>query len=348
MRPIPLALAYLLATLASACQSTGAGTQHPVQAPGPVSAAAIAYDDTDGVTLLFGGLLAGAPEGVDAQQLWAWDGNTWTARSFNGPTLRSHGAMAYDSGRHVALLLGGVDPSAAADACLPDGGDSGGCTCSTWTIGGPSGQGTQELGCIGNFIGLRDHQLVYDAAHQVVMEFGGTSDGQHGTSLQFQWDGQQWSLSNNQSVVVPPARFAHAMSYDAARKRTVLFGGTPDGSLAGALGDTWEWDGATWTLEAPHGGSPPARAWSAMVYDSARHVSVLFGGLGEEGILDDTWEWDGKSWTQVATSGGPPPSYQHMMAFDSRRNVTVLVGGVGDLQWPSGTWEWDGSSWRSR
>jgi hypothetical protein len=256
--------------------------------------------------------------------------------------------MAYDSNRHVALLLGGVDPSAAADACLPDGGDAGGCTCSTWQIGNADGANVQELRCIGNFLGLRDHQLVYDAARHVIMEFGGTIDGEHGTSIQFQFDGQQWSAAQNEGNATPPARFAHAMVYDSARKRTVLFGGTPDGSLAGAFNDTWEWDGSTWTLVTPAGASPLPRAWSAMVYDSSRHVSVLFGGLGADGALGDTWEWNGTSWTQATVNGTPEPRYQHMMAFDSQRSVAVLVGGVGDLQWPAGTWEWDGTSWQQR
>ena len=42
---------------------------------------------------------------------------------------------------------------------------------------------------------------------------------------------------------------AHAMAYDVARGVTVLFGGyvlPPD-----AIGDTWEWDGTSWTRTHP-------------------------------------------------------------------------------------------------
>jgi hypothetical protein len=36
-----------------------------------------------------------------------------------------------------------------------------------------------------------------------------------------------------------------------------------------------------------------------MIYDEARHVVVLFGGLGKDGqYLDDTWEYDGSIWIQ--------------------------------------------------
>ena len=67
-------------------------------------------------------------------------------------------------------------------------------------------------------------------------------------------------------------RDSHAMAYDSARGVVVLFGGQHDVRK----GDTWEWDGAVWTLRATTGPSP--RYGHAMAYDSARGVVVLFGG----------------------------------------------------------------------
>jgi hypothetical protein len=37
------------------------------------------------------------------------------------------------------------------------------------------------------------------------------------------------------------------MAYDAARQEVVLFGGY----RPGVVGDTWTWDGSTWTLVDP-------------------------------------------------------------------------------------------------
>ena len=76
------------------------------------------------------------------------------------------------------------------------------------------------------------------------------------------------------------------MIYDSARGVTVLFGGW-DGSYKG---DTWEWEGTTWTLLSEVG--PPGRLYSAMAYDSARAVTVLFGGAAEPLLrtANDTWE----------------------------------------------------------
>ena len=77
--------------------------------------------------------------------------------------------------------------------------------------------------------------------------------------------------------------------------------------------------------------------------DSARGVSVLFGGIGDS-AFNDTWEWDGESWTQVSSTG-PSRRYNTSMAHDERRGVSVLFGGFDDENALGDTWEWDGNSW---
>jgi len=76
------------------------------------------------------------------------------------------------------------------------------------------------------------------------------------------------------------------MAYDSAGGVTVLFGGH-DGSYDG---ETWEWDGTSWTPRSSAG--PSARHFHAMAYDSAGGVTVLFGGY-DGSIYGDTWEWTG-------------------------------------------------------
>jgi hypothetical protein len=78
-----------------------------------------------------------------------------------------------------------------------------------------------------------------------------------------------------------------------------------------------------------------------MAYDSARGVTVLFGGHFGDG---ETWEWDGTSWIQRLVTG-PSPRTGHAMAYDTARGVTVLFGGTqGNVRFED-TWEWNGSSW---
>ncbi|MCA8975634.1 MAG: hypothetical protein KDC98_13010 [Planctomycetes bacterium] len=87
------------------------------------------------------------------------------------------------------------------------------------------------------------------------------------------YDGVNWSLLA--PTTNPSARSDHAMVYDSARGRIVLFGGL-DASFS-YLADTWEYDGVNWVLRTP-AISPPARAYHAMAYDSVRGQVVLFGG----------------------------------------------------------------------
>jgi hypothetical protein len=87
----------------------------------------------------------------------------------------------------------------------------------------------------------------------------------------------------------PPARQNASMAYDAATGTIVLFGGWRD---AGGhyFGDTWTWDGSTWTKQAP-ATHPSARYFASMAYDAATHTIVLFGGsIGAD--VGDTWTWN--------------------------------------------------------
>jgi hypothetical protein len=139
-----------------------------------------------------------------------------------------------------------------------------------------------------------------------------------------------------------PGRAAHAMAYDAARKRVILFGG---GTASVARNDTWEWDGQQWTLRTP-ATSPPARWQHAMAYDSVRKRIVLFGGRDERSaLLGDTWEWDGVTWVERTPTNAPPPRAHHELAYDASRQRTVLFGGQFSSALANDTWEWNGSNW---
>src|SRR5439155_1023310 len=82
---------------------------------------------------------------------------------------------------------------------------------------------------------------------------------------------------------------------------------------------------------------PAARLWSAMTYDSTRHVIVLFGGELDT-LLNDTWQYDGNDWTQVITAHAPAARRGHAIAYDPARGVTVLFGGQSSVNL-NDTWE---------
>jgi hypothetical protein len=144
-----------------------------------------------------------------------------------------------------------------------------------------------------------------------------------------------------------PVRGMQAV-YDSSRNVVLLFGGTNDSG--GTLDQTWKFDGKTWKKFNPPD-SPPVRFWHGMAYDSARKMTVLFGGhkaIAERGggFLNDTWEYDGTNWVNIDTTHKPlPRGNGALLAYDSCRGKTVLFGGEDSRGLSTTTWEYDGKDW---
>ncbi|MFT4515408.1 MAG: hypothetical protein ACI91B_004122, partial [Planctomycetota bacterium] len=130
---------------------------------------------------------------------------------------------------------------------------------------------------------------------------------------------------------------------DTSRGRFVLFGGRSS-ALGGNLGDTWEFDGATWTQLSP-AVAPSARRWCAMAYDAAAGVTILFGG--EDGGIynNETWSWDGTTWTQLSPANSPSIRGRGRMSYDLTTSEMVYFGGRNVTVALGDTWIWDGSDW---
>lgn len=143
----------------------------------------------------------------------------------------------------------------------------------------------------------------------------------------------------------PPPRTSASMAYDPANGTMVLFGGeeVTDGSLT-MLGDTWTWDGSTWTEQFP-ASSPSPRYGASLAYDSATDDLVLFGGLSTTGDMADTWTWDGSTWTEQVPITTPPGRNNASMAYDATSANVVLFGGVDNREMLNDTWTWDGATW---
>lgn len=287
----------------------------PAQAPAPRWGHALAYDGQRNVAVLFGGGDNGFIDG----ETWEWDGTTWTLRSANGPAPRALHAMACDSKRGVTVLYGGYVPS--YNWCKDETWEWDGLT---WTPRAGSGREPliyhgmaydEARGAIvasrGSFCDYDSNEtrewngsawvlrnatdnvdaysfpLAYDAVRGAVVR---VMDNEIARAMQVhEWNGSAWTL---RATGGPPLRFDHAIAYDARRRTTLLFGGAyVDLNGVYSYGDTWEWNGTAWR-QLPLSG-PAARSNHTMVYDSARDVIMLFGGLNEgtpDGVYGDTWE----------------------------------------------------------
>ena len=242
------------------------------------------------------------------------------------PPARLDHAMAYDAARGRVVVLGGSNFSLVlGDMWTWDG--------TTWTQSAASLPPART-----------NHAMVYDAARGVVLLFGGFGVAGAGAKLNdtWTWNGTTWTKAAPASS--PSLRDKHALAYDAARARVVLFGGA---NAAGtALNDTWTWDGMTWTQANPSV-SPSARSAYALAGDPARGRVVLFGGVIGTSRSNETWTWNGSTWSQAIPVTSPPARDSHALAYDATRSEIVLFGGDGT----SGaalddTWTWDGTTWK--
>ena len=206
-----------------------------------------------------------------------------------------------------------------------------------------------------------NHALAYDQGRDRVVLFAGTNE----TRLQDLWElDPHTGAWTNRTPNPPPAswprpHYGHAMAYDSARGKCVVFGG---GTTSGVLDETWEWDGAagTWERRAVGGARPPALSAHAMTYDADRGVVVLFGGFDNRvaGPGAQVWEWDGVAgtWTNRTPASLPAawPSARSAasLVYDNNRQRSVLFGGFNNV--PGGffseVWDWDGrtGTWLGR
>ncbi|MEM7204187.1 MAG: hypothetical protein AAF628_28260 [Planctomycetota bacterium] len=327
-------------------------TRIPVSGPRPAYRVrpAVAYDETQGRVLLYGGI----DYYTELTDFWAWDGAQWTQLSPAVRPTTGGGQMVFDRARSRVVLAGRQ----------------------TWEWDG------QEWTLVGVETPWRrvfESAIAYDATRQRVVWL----DSQGGEL--WDWDGTEWQQRS--AGVGPQPRTNASMHFDERRGRLVVFGGRTtsltdehwewDGatwqqvprsaprldrlSLAAAYDvgqdrtvvrvddETWEWDGARWALRSSSGG--PTGTDPALAYDPIRRHVVAFGGRGLATAIphSETWRWDGGAWSRIDAGLPPPARYNAGMAWDPVRQRIVLHGGWNAqpvrLQ---DTWEWDGSSWRQR
>ena len=224
----------------------------------------MAYDPVRRRVVVFGGATDLA-NGLN--DTWEWDGQNWQqAQPVNSPPARFNVAMAYDSVRSRIVLYGGTP---FAQPTLYD----------TWEWDGVDWRNMTPSSNVSVFGGVMATDFGFGGSAAL---FAGRSSANQGDL--YRWIGARWIHFGS---VAMTGRIWTAMTYDLARNRLVLFGGT-DGGGAVAYNDTWENEGTVWrTRTTP--ASPPVRYWHAMAYDADAGEVVMYGGRVQPTRLTDTW-----------------------------------------------------------
>jgi hypothetical protein len=206
----------------------------------------------------------------------------------------------------------------------------------------------------------------FDSARNrlVVFSWGQTVGSNCGNST-WEWDGDVWH-----KVIptgdLPDRRFHAGLVYDPEREVVVLFGGQSCELDNPFFDDTWEYDGTTWSLIEPtdpeDDGNPSARHSHRLVYDAARHRTMMIGGLGPDNKYSDNdtngsfWAWDGVSWQKLVMTDPEDDGNPDVLGYDysfrgyvgdyhAARQSVVLVGRI-ETGVAEGIWEYNGTSWR--
>ncbi len=222
-----------------------------------------------------------------------------------------------------------------------------------WNIHVPAG----VAGVVSSTRGLDFRDALDRTALRIVAPYGRDARGEH-RALAFAWNDATRALDVSLGdwkptypVLVDPRfetwvwrpqtlltqRTHVAMSYDADREHTLLFGG-----FAGGVADeTWTWDGSSWVklFGKP---APQARFATAMAYDTVRKRTLLFGGADAKAeLLGDTWLWEdvSRSWSKATPTNAPPAS-SGAMTWNPDTSEVIYFGGS-----PAQTWAWNGTDW---
>jgi len=238
----------------------------PANRPPLRSGHAMAYDEANGVMVLFGGEDKSGK--LMMNDTWFWDGSNWTqVFPQNSPSPRRGGQMFFDRAAGHIILAGGFSRS-YPDEKMENYSD-------TWIW---TGDDWQYHSSLENGIFITTPVNGYDPirGQAVVFDFGGL----------LLWSGQSWARI--QPPVQPPFRWGPALAADPGDGKMVLFGGIENDIRQN---DTWLLDGDTWTqIHADL--SPAPRDAHAMFFDPTRNSFIIYGGFNLNGYAtDDMWEF---------------------------------------------------------
>lgn len=295
----------------------------PPQKPPQRYQHAMVYDSDRKRVYLFGGLQTVAPYGY-VNDLWEYDGNTWTLRKpttdpDNPPTFVSiHDiVMAYDSIRKKVVMV-----TAYAN----------GQTNNSKTFEyDPAANMWSERVASNGFPGGYKDAIAFDPVIGQCVYYYSLFDAQKQT---WRWDGNVWA----KDPTTAPYLFDSEMAYDSTRRRDVLFSHYQSQSVFPT--ESWYYSHFGWTRLLPAGppDSPPNDLWAIrMAYDTRRRAMVAlmvdYDTLASN-VPFDVWEFryrDGVVFDRQPAAQPLAPGAE--VAFD------VIAAGYGTLNYQ---WQRDG------
>ena len=281
----------------------------------------IAIDALTGEIVLFGGsaqpYLPGSSTIGYYDDTWLWTGSSWIDASpldpedDGNPSVRVYHDMIWDPLRNTVMLLGGGDDMGSPNPSWKYNGPQWEWNSSSWakvvpddpeSDGNPGDSGLENHTTPYKLALDTDRNRIYAVAHS----------GATYMSL-WEWDGVSWTkriASDSGANGIPESRKSPGLTYDSARQRLVMYGGTIP--MSTRVDELWEWDAG---LSAGPG--------------HVLHFSMAEAGLSEEDDMSNlqvTWIagatghdngnpesgvvlhlWDKGTWQEIGSDASASP-----------------------------------------
>lgn len=280
--------------------------------------------------------------------------------------------LVYDSGRDIAIALGGHGRSDYADTWVWDGSawamalrypsskppTMGGAACYVpgpeviYELGGMPATPTHAVPTTAAWwldmtgpglwmsapsdypLARVGHAMAYDERRGLIVVFGGEHHRQAPTNETWEIDPWtgQWTAGGPAPDELYP-RKGHAMAYDPGLQMIVMHAGKRDGRTV--YGDTWLYNGQ-W-VPGPSCAAP-ARAGHGLAWSG--QALILHGGAAPGRRLGDIWTLSGNVWRQVLLddSAAPPARVDHGMCTAPGGGIMIYGGSAGFGSWLGDTW----------
>jgi len=301
----------------------------PASSPSAREASLSAFDPATGQLVLYGGAARFFPAKAPVDQdTWTFDGATWSKHV----TSVSPGAQDYENGSRLAY-----DPASKQLVLLGGVGGTWTWNGSQWTAQHPAQAPSLFQSCMATDTAAGE--LIVYGMHVVV-----ANDGKTLTWQTWTWRNGNW-VQLPTPAVSPQGADAQlcSMTYDGANHDLLLVTATwYAGEFSGASpGETWTFDGTTWTQRETLTNTTGGVDFTTMTYDPAYGQVMTYGGYdvsNGNAVLTNPWSWNGSTWQQVSLSPAPGARALTASSYDAATGQLVLFGGVGSTAELGDTW----------
>lgn len=271
-------------------------------------------------------LLMSHQDFLNGDSLWQYQNSSWQQSDLAAPQGISCLSLLYDTHRHILLAIDETQGTYSQSK--------------PFIIKELMGDTWQKREFYERPRAYTGFAIAYDEHIGAVVIFGGNyyyPDHQN-TNETWLYDGN--TLRRVFPKRSPSARADAVMTYDALRKKIILFGGH-EGYYSAYRRDTWEFDSNTWKrVNTAH--APPLTG--TMVYHHGLQKTLMYTGTDEYSHNSaEFWTYDGVDWTLIDFKCSPGDRFKVTMASDPDENRVILFGGRVDYFYDdvhmADTWE---------